>query len=424
MRKNKLFTVSKRSDGPTAEMLALLAGEYETVFLESEDDCIELLKKDGGSCAAVLEELSFALSSGCRLLDFVRSEPYLAEVPVIAITESEPSNEETACFERGFADLFTPPMHALLLRRRLRNAIRSSNSMTFSDVEKLLKELPSCIFLKDKEGKYVFSTQIWHHLNADEPGWTIRGKTDIEIRKDKANAQKAMEADKRILATGVGTSYIIEEKDGDIREFLELIKRPTFDANGEINGIIAVINDVTNEHLLRLELEQRSRTDPLTGLNNKSAVQDLVALMLQKSGGERCSLLLIDIDDFKAINDTYGHAMGDRVLSTVGGLIKNSLSGSDFAGRVGGDEFMVFLADTPTAASACDFAEKLEEAVLTTFGSEYRIGRLSLSIGVAVFPDDGNTFMNLYKAADHALYSVKRSGKGSWKLFSECDDPL
>lgn len=139
---------------------------------------------------------------------------------------------------------------------------RAEEALTLEQVERMLKELPSCIFLKDKEGRYVFSTQYWDHLDTQgDPNWTIRGKTDLDIRKDKENAKKAMEADKHILETGEGADYIIEEDHDGEKEFLQLIKRPVYDEDGNIDGIISLINNVTEYQLLKIELEKQLKTD-------------------------------------------------------------------------------------------------------------------------------------------------------------------
>ena len=271
-----------------------------------------------------------------------------ASIPVIAISDHPVTPEDMECYDRGCTELLTPPGYHQVLYNRINNAIRAKDSFTYSEMQKMMRQLPANLFLKDAEGKYIFSTQYWHHLHkGDERHWTIRGKTDIEIRKDKQNALKAMEADKKILETGVGTDYIIEENDDGVQEFLELIKRPVFDENGNVSGIIALINDVTEKELMKLELERRSRTDGLTGLLNKGAAEDLARMKMAGCirEGKKSVLMIIDVDDFKNVNDSFGHIVGDRVLATIGRIINNCFKGSDVAGRIGGDEFLVLLRD-------------------------------------------------------------------------------
>ena len=283
----------------------------------------------------------------------------------------------------------------------------------------MLKELPSCIFLKDTEGKYVFSTQYWGHLNTSgDPNWTIRGKTDLEIRKDRLNALKAMDADRKILKTGVGTDYIIEENSTGKQEFLQLIKRPVYDENGKISGIIALINDVTDHQLLKRELEKRAKTDTLTGLSNKSATEDLVRMMVSnyRQEDEHSALLIIDVDHFKQVKDSFGHAEGDRVLAEIGRIIKNCCRSADVAGRIGGDEFLIFMRHIEDPENACRLAERLQRNVASAFAGDRVTQKVSLSVGIAICPENGKDYDSLFRAADEALYDVKKNGRGAYRI--------
>ena len=124
---------------------------------------------------------------------------------------------------------------------------------------KMLQVLPSLIYLRDANGRYVFSSQYWHHLeHYDDPDWSIRGKTDMEIRKDTENAKRAYESDLRVIRNGVGSDYVIEENEDGIHEYLQIIKEPLRDSEGRVRGIIAIINDVTEQEKLRRELRKKS----------------------------------------------------------------------------------------------------------------------------------------------------------------------
>ena len=137
----------------------------------------------------------------------------------------------------------------------------------------MLTALPSLIYLKDKDGRYAFCSQHWHHLNTDE---SIRGKTDFDIRKDKNNAQIARNSDLKVINSGKGTSYIIKEEDEEGIDYLQIIKEPLKNDKGEVTGIIAIINNITNEEILRQELRRKSITDQLTGVNNREYFHEVV----------------------------------------------------------------------------------------------------------------------------------------------------
>lgn len=405
-------------EGPTLESLeAKLGGECELIIRTEWDEALITLAGKRRELTAILVDLAFARESGDDFLhELVGDDPF-ALIPIIGVTSGRPTEADADCLDHGLYDLLTVQTPEKLMLRRIRSAARVMDSVSFHEIEKLLKTLPSNIFLKDTEGRYVFCTHYWHHLkNADDPNWTIRGRTDLEIRKDQGNARKAMEADRRILDTGVGTNYIIEEHCDGVSEFLELIKRPVFDDNGRVTGIVALINDVTEKELLKLELEKRAQVDQLTELLNKSTTQELIEMRLAACGktGKSGALMMLDLDNFKTVNDCYGHAMGDRVLAEVGRVIRNGFRGADVAGRVGGDEFMIFVQDV-----GAEEAAQLAERIGTQIRNLPDLPEVTLSIGIALFPAHGKCFAELYHAADAALYEIKKNGKATWRFHTE-----
>ena len=397
----------------------MLSPAYQVYCVATPDAGKEMLRKNDRQIVAVLIELAIARASGFKLSEWMKAFSTFSLIPLIAISDELPTSQDMDCIEHGYFDLISAIAPKQLVYKRIANAIRAKDSLSLTEVEKMLRQLPSCIFLKDTEGKYVFSTQIWHHLNTDnDPNWTIRGKTDLDIRKDKDNARKAMEADRKILETGVGTDYIIEENQDGVRDFLQLIKRPVYDDNGRISGIIALINNVTDYQLLKMELEKRAKTDALTGLLNKSAAQDLIHMIMAnyQKEGDRSALLMIDVDHFKDVNDTFGHSEGDHALAELGRIIKNNSRAADVAGRFGGDEFVIFMRNIVEPENACQLATRLQAQVKSAFEGTVLDGQVSLSIGIALSPEHGLRFVDLFSAADAALYQVKRHGRGAYKV--------
>ncbi len=407
----------------STEFIEKLSNAFTVFTMDNEEDAYRFLIQRTENISAVLLDLDLARQSNFSFVDKISMDKLFTSIPVIALSPRLTNQEDIDCLKHGFSELLTPPNEWELLEMRINNAIRAKDSLTFNEIVRMLQQLPSNIFWKDTEGRYVFMTHYWRHIKQDDPHWTLRGKTDMDIRKDKHNARIAMEADKKILTTGQGTDYIIEENYDGVQEFLQLIKRPTYDEKGNINGIIALINDVTKQHLLELELEKRSRTDPLTGLLNKGATEELIRMMLlnyykDNKENSKCALIMIDIDKFKEINDTLGHAKGDRVLAALGKIIKSSFKGMDVAGRIGGDEFMVFLRDIEKPDNALLLAERIEKQANQLIFQEDIRTFISVSIGISIFPDHGKTFEGLYTAADKALYYVKNHGRANWKMYT------
>jgi len=132
---------------------------------------------------------------------------------------------------------------------------------------------------------------------------------------------------------------------------------------------------------------------------------------------EHSALLTIDADHFKVINDTFGHAEGDRVLAEVGRIIKNSCRAADVAGRIGGDEFIIFMRSIAEPENACRLADRLQQQVCQAFEGGALAGQVSLSIGIAMCPEHGARFDELFRAADRALYLVKARGRGAYRVY-------
>jgi len=417
--KRKLILVNLA--GPALrEFRDFLSETHPLVDVNTEDEAIRLIDKQHDSISAILFDLEQCKRNSFSLQRQLEADKRFVGIPNIAVTTNSSETDYLDCLNAGANEYIEPPFRKELILLRINNAIKSKDSATFSEVERMLRELPSNIYLKDAEGKYVFATHYWHHLHTEnDPTWTIRGKTDLEIRTDKENAKKAMESDMEMLRTGKGTTYVIEEKGENGSEYLELIKRPTHDENGNVNGIVAIINNVTEMQTMRLELEKRSKTDSLTGLLNKQATEEQIKELIESNANCKGALLMIDVDKFKYINDTFGHAVGDKVLLSIGNIILDSFKGMDVKGRIGGDEFMVFLRDIKNAETSVRLATKILDRARALFPNEPVGQFISLSIGIALYPEHNQNFEGLYRAADKALYKVKEHGRGFINLYSE-----
>jgi diguanylate cyclase (GGDEF)-like protein len=172
--------------------------------------------------------------------------------------------------------------------------------------------------------------------------------------------------------------------------------------------------------LLR-QLGQQTYHDVLTGLPNRRLLEDRLDQEVIRATREqrRISLLFIDLDKFKPVNDRYGHAVGDWLLKQVAERMRASLRQSDTAARIGGDEFVVLLPDVKNSEAAITVAEKIRKALLLPFvrddGTELNI---SSSIGVAFFPDHADGASELLRFGDEAMYLAKESGRNTVVVFS------
>lgn len=174
-------------------------------------------------------------------------------------------------------------------------------------------------------------------------------------------------------------------------------------------------------HKASQELEEKADTDQLTGLSNKSATERKIKEYMTETPKAPGMLILFDVDNFKKINDTMGHSFGDEVLQALGQQISTNFRVTDVVGRIGGDEFMVFLKNI----NGEEIVQR-EAAKINFFFRNFTVGSYvkyspTASIGVAMFPKDGDNFEKLYKAADSALYQSKKNGKNQLTFYSDTE---
>ncbi|MGJ5044482.1 MULTISPECIES: GGDEF domain-containing protein [unclassified Bradyrhizobium] len=166
------------------------------------------------------------------------------------------------------------------------------------------------------------------------------------------------------------------------------------------------------------ESDERARLDPLTGLSNRAGLVDALQSRLDAGGDRSFAVLYLDLDGFKPVNDTFGHAAGDELLKIVGRTLRQTASRGDVIARIGGDEFVVLAGD-----DALDHALALGERIIEVMTSPMALPggahvQIGISIGIAVAPEHGTDPEALLFAADAALYEAKSSGKSCWRLAS------
>ncbi len=196
--------------------------------------------------------------------------------------------------------------------------------------------------------------------------------------------------------------------------------RSTITVNADLNtgDIIAIITVTDDLHSLKVseaDLQHKAHRDPLVGAYNKLATELFIKNYLVKN--KMGSLFMIDLDNFKSINDTFGHAFGDDVLKEAFEKIARNFRADDILGRVGGDEFVVFLKNTVNIDEISKKATKICSEVNKVYEKNGQSVNLSCSIGIALSPTHGETFEELYHKADLAMYSCKKKMKNGYVIY-------
>lgn len=182
---------------------------------------------------------------------------------------------------------------------------------------------------------------------------------------------------------------------------------------------VGIVHDITQEKEQEERLRHIAQSDQMTGLYNKTSSQTLVGGLLPKLRHDMChALFVIDVDNFKGVNDRLGHSMGDQVLVECAKALKSLFRAEDVIGRIGGDEFMVFMSNVSNRDVVLRKAEDICQAFREVGGEEYS-GIISASIGIAFATCEDAEFLPLFKNADTALYEAKQKGKNGYHVSGE-----
>lgn len=225
----------------------------------------------------------------------------------------------------------------------------------------------------------------------------------------------------QVLQTGKAATALHLHKTVDGERTFELTANPFTDSEGRILGIVQVSRDITE----KLKAEDRIRFlahhDALTGLPNRILLRDrfIQAANYAERAGHSVAVLFLDLDHFKDVNDSLGHKVGDRLLQEVVVRLASKVRSSDTVSRLGGDEFVVVVPQAGVQGTSEQIAGHILEALSETFHIDGHNLRLSASIGISVYPADGEEFDDLLKCADTAMYSAKQAGRNTYRFYSK-----
>ncbi|GAB3464150.1 EAL domain-containing protein [Massilia terrae] len=195
---------------------------------------------------------------------------------------------------------------------------------------------------------------------------------------------------------------------------------PVVNQEGEVTHFVGVINDITEAKHYERRLQHLAHHDPLTGLANRTLLHDRLGSAIEQAVHEHTlgALAFLDLDNFKYINDTFGHDAGDEVLREIAQRLRAGVRDEDTVARVGGDEFVLVINDQPSPAHVAELVERLRHSVSAPVTAEGNAILPGVSIGVSLFPRDGERAERVMRAADAAMYHAKTMGKNNCQFYS------
>jgi len=207
-------------------------------------------------------------------------------------------------------------------------------------------------------------------------------------------------------------------KDGTLF-YNELHVAPVRSSKGHVTHYVGVLNDITETRRYQEELEHHVNHDALTGLANRHLLQDRLQQALFRAGRRdlRCAVMFLDLDHFKLVNDGLGHHVGDSLLKRVGAELGTILRPEDTVARFGGDEFVLIATEVQSLADVTEIAERIIARMSSPMMIEGEEIAVSASLGIALYPLDGDSVEELLKNADAAMYHAKESGRNAFSYY-------
>ncbi len=275
------------------------------------------------------------------------------------------------------------------------------------------------ISVMEEDGKILYQSAALRNLVGYDPAETIGKNVYDLVHRDDVEVVRA--ALRRIVDTRQSSEPIefrIRHRDGAWRTFESLGTNCL--ANPHIRGVVFNSRDVTDRKVIQQRIQHLAYHDNLTGLPNRSLLQDRLAHSIARAerGGRKVAVLFIDLDNFKNINDTLGHDVGDELLRQVSRRLTECVRLEDTIARQGGDEFIVLLDSLEDSRGASVVAQKILNALRLPFllggGEQHASG----SVGIALYPEDGKDAQTLMKNADTAMFHGKGLGKNTYQYFT------
>ena len=379
----------------------------------------------------ILLDVEMPDMNGFTTCQELRKLPSGHHKPIVMVTGRDDIESVNYAYEVGATDFVSKPINWTVLGHRMRYVLRSAQA--FADLQAsesrsraLIKAIPDMIFRLDGEGRYL-DFQPGQDVEPFVPAREFLGKTVNQVLPEDI-ALSVVQHIHRVLSSGSEQcfEYQLEMKDG-LRNY-----EARMVASGE-NEVLAIVRDITERKVYEEQIHRLAFYDSLTGLPNRQLFYEHLNRELLQSDRENTAVavLFLDLDRFKAINDTLGHSVGDVVLKEVAARLQQCLRGTDVIARptadelvmslarLGGDEFTILIGSIEDARDAEPVARRVIDALSKPMIIEDRELYVTPSIGIATYPIDGADAESLLKNADVAMYKAKEEGRNCIQFYSD-----
>jgi PAS domain S-box-containing protein len=440
---NKRGVVLVADDDPVMRLLMLeMLDGVGLDAIEAEDgvQAVELARER--SPDLILMDVEMPKMGGFDACRAIRDSANGATVPIVMVTGGDDLEAVTNAYEAGATDFVSKPINWPILGHRVLYVLRASDAIVrlrIADAQNraVLAAIPDTFFRMSRDGVYLDY----------EPGRTGIGREAASRRTAFAAAEcvgrhvtdvMPREIAERMLEQ-VELALQVQQVRSVEYELVRFGEPQHFEARLVATGpseVLGLVRDISERKRAEEQIRRLAYCDSLTGIPNRQAFLEMLERELQRSkiGNRKFAVLFMDLDAFKRVNDTLGHDVGDQLLKLVSDRLRETTRPSDLVSRgdvaagaseegtnlarLGGDEFTILIPDLDRVEHALNVAHRVKDAMRRPFLIEGNEIFVTASIGISLFPEDGDDCMSLLKYADTAMYHAKNCGKNNAKLYS------
>ncbi len=427
MTNRVLIVTADPDDARTLERVLGKAkgGPFAIEWVTRLSDALERLR--AGGIDVILADLSLPDSQGIETFDQLFA--VTPQTPILTLSAVEDDALATEAVQHGAqGTLSKDHFGSSLVPQSLRNiiqrkAVEESLYLERTRAEITLNSISDAVIGTDMSGNVDYLNVAAESMT----GWTreeARGLPIAEVmhiingttRESERNPVELVLQLNRPMGLTAGT--VLVRRDGKEAP-IEDSAAPIHDLNGQIAGAVIVFHDISAAQAMRMKMAHLAHHDFLTNLPNRLLLNDRItqAIALAKRRGTHLAVLFLDLDNFKHINDSLGHETGDKLLQSVALRLSACVRGSDTISRLGGDEFVVLVTEDKYAEDAALTADKIIAALAAPHAIDKRELHVTTSIGISVYPTDGENTETLIKNADTAMYHAKEKGRDNYQFF-------
>jgi diguanylate cyclase (GGDEF)-like protein/PAS domain S-box-containing protein len=412
------------ADKIRAALAAADSGSFDVEWVRQLSEGLERLSKKG--IDAVLLKLSLPDSHGIETFDKLFT--VAPDVPILILGNGNEALAKEAV-GRGAQDyLLAGHLDSYSLSRALRNAIERKAVEDALYVEKeravvTLNSIGDAVLCTNISGTITYLNLVAEAMT----GWQreeATGKPLAEVFRiidggTRKTARDPMEmAVEQNRTVGLTVNCVLIRRDG-FESAIEDSAAPIHDRVGRITGAVIVFHDVSAARAMSVQMTHSAQHDAVTNLPNRLLLSDRISqsISLARRQRKHLAVIFLDLDRFKYINDSLGHATGDKLLQFVSKRLLGGVRGSDTVSRMGGDEFVILLSEIAYPEDAARSARKLLLLLSAPHFIEGSDLQIDASIGISVYPEDGEDAETLIKNADTAMYHAKENGRNNFQFF-------